>query len=473
MFVIFMRRLSFAKGTLLLSGDVGTPYGKFDPRVGCYRIKACYYGDVVNFLGESNLSFENIVFDLPVFEQLEGSVELRGYQDKALDNWLFAGKRGVLVLPTAAGKTFIALKAIELLKIQTLIIVPTLDLIDQWKKRVRECLNVEAGVIGGGENVVRMVTVSTYDSAYVQAAFLGNKFMLLIFDEVHHLASPGYMQIAEMYSAPYRMGLTATFERADKRHNLLPLLVGDPVYSVSVAELTAGKHLSDYIYEKLAVELTEQEQQAYEENMAIFKSYLSKKHFILRSPADFQKFIMATGRDPKAREALLARNRAIKMAVNSENKLHILAEKLETYKNEKVLIFTLYNDLVYTISKRFLIPAVTYQTPREERREILTNFGNGKYKTIVTSQVLDEGVDVPDASVGIILGGTGSKREFIQRLGRLLRKKENKTAKLIEIISKETVEVNISKRRHIKQQQEHATQTQQKQSQEKNGNATK
>jgi superfamily II DNA or RNA helicase len=99
-------------------------------------------------------------------------------------------------------------------------------------------------VVGGGENVLRMVTVATYDSAYSQAAQLGNKFLFLIFDEVHHLASPGYMQIAEMYIAPYRMGLTATYERSDQRHTLLPLLVGDPVYSVSVEELTTGKHLS-------------------------------------------------------------------------------------------------------------------------------------------------------------------------------------------------------------------------------------
>jgi superfamily II DNA or RNA helicase len=85
-----------------------------------------------------------------------------------------------------------------------------------------------------------MVTVSTYDSAYVQAAERGNKFLFLVFDEVHHLASPGYMQIGEMYIAPYRMGLTATYERSDQRHNLLPLLVGEPVYSIPVEEL-AGK----------------------------------------------------------------------------------------------------------------------------------------------------------------------------------------------------------------------------------------
>jgi superfamily II DNA or RNA helicase len=405
---------------------------------------------VLEYFGESRVKIEDAVLDLPAFEQLKCNVELRAYQSEALDKWLTAGKRGVLVLPTAAGKTFIALKAIDLLKTQTLIVVPTLDLLDQWKKRVRDYLGVDAGVVGGGENVVRMVTVATYDSAYSLAAQLGNRFLFLIFDEVHHLASPGYMQIAEMFVAPYRMGLTATYERSDQRHALLPLLVGDPVYSVSVEELTTAKHLSNYTFEKIAVDLTEAEQQSYDAQMKVFRRYLVERHVVLKSAFDFQRFIMTTGRDPRAREALLARNRALKVAVNSEAKLNLLAEKLETYKDEKVLIFTLYNDLVYMVSKRFLIPAVTHQTPREERREIMANFGNGKYKVIVTSQVLDEGVDVPDASVGVVLGGTGSRREYIQRLGRLLRKKEGKTAKLVEIISKETVEVGISRRRHQK-----------------------
>ena len=418
-----MPRLWFDKGTLLLKGEVGTPYGKWDPRSGCYRLKASHYKDALEYFKESRIHCEDDVPNLPPIEQIKSNVELRTYQNKALDNWCRAGNRGVLVLPTAAGKTFIALKAIDLLKTQTLIIVPTLDLIDQWRKRVRECLGVEAGVVGGGENTVRMVTVSTYDSAYSQAAQLGNRFMFLVFDEVHHLASPGYMQIGEMYIAPYRMGLTATYERSDQRHALLPLIVGDPVYSIDIEEL-AGKHLSPYTYEKVSVELTPEEQQTYEAEMSVFKNYLHQRHIVLKSAADFQKFIMTTGRDPQAREALLARNRALRVAVNSEAKLNQLAERLEAYRDEKILIFTLYNDLVYTISRRFLIPAVTYQTPREERREILANFGNGKYKVIVTSQVLDEGMDVPDASVGLILGGTGSTREYVQRLGRLLRKRK-------------------------------------------------
>jgi len=218
------------------------------------------------------------------------------------------------------------------------------------------------------------------------------------------------------------------------------------VYSIAIEELS-GEHLAPYTYEKLSVELTENEQKIYDNEMAVFRSYLTKRNVTIRSAADFQRFIMATGRDPAAREALLARNHALKVALNSEAKLHLLAEKLDDFRNEKILIFTLHNELVYNISRRFLIPAITYQTPREERREILASFGSGKYRTIVT---FDEGVDVPDASVGIVLSGTGSTREYIQRLGRILRKVEGKTARLVEIISRETIEAGIARRRHQK-----------------------
>jgi superfamily II DNA or RNA helicase len=441
-----MNNLWFDKGTILLKGTIGTPYGKWDSRVNCFRIKALNYRDVLAYLEESHILFQDVVLQMPPLENVKSAIQLRPYQQSALEKCQRAGHRGVLVLPTAAGKTYIALKAIELLKTQTLIVVPTLDLVDQWRTRIKECLNVESGAVGGGENIVRMITVATYDSAYLHAAFLGNKFMLIVFDEVHHLASPSYMQIAEMYIAPYRMGLTATYERIDERHKLLPRLIGDVVYSVNVEELS-GKHLAPFTYEKRYVGLSPEEQAIYDREMSKFKNYLKKKRIVMKSPKDFQRFIMITGRDPEARKALLSRNRALKVALNSQEKIKALAELLSAHPQEKTLIFTLHTDLVYATSRAFLIPAITYLTPKKERREILENFRKGNYHTIVTSQVLDEGVDVPDATVGYILSGTGSARAYIQRLGRLLRKFEGKQARLIEIISKETMEVRMSHRR--------------------------
>ena len=445
-----MASILFDKGSLLLKGNIRTPYGKWDSRIGAYRAKSMYYSDILDYFKESSISFQDKVMDAPPIEYMSCKIALRPYQEQALFNWKRNKKKGIIVLPTAAGKTYVALKAISDLKTQTLIIVPTLDLVDQWKNRAKEFLDIDAGVIGGGEKIIKMITVSTYDSAYLKASFLGNKFNFLIFDEVHHLASQSYMQIAEMYVAPYRLGLTATYERIDERHKILPSLTGNIVFNLGVKDL-AGTYLSPYTYEKIYAKLDSIERKKYLSEMKIFRNYLKDKNIVMRSPLDFQKFIMLTGRDPNARKALLARNNAIKIALNSEEKIKILGDQLETHQGVKTLIFTLHNDLVYMISRRFLIPSITYQTPKSERREILEKFKNGIYKTIVTSQVLDEGIDVPDASIGYIISGTGSSREYIQRLGRLLRKVEGKEARLYEIVSKETIEVRISNRRSKKE----------------------
>jgi len=408
---------------------------------------AIYYPEVLAYFERSRRIYrDNAANPLPI-PTLSCQVQLRPYQKAALDAWSDAGCRGVIVLPTGAGKTFIALKAIEKLNVATLVVVPTLDLLDQWRKHLTDQFGVDVGAYGGGEKLLKPLTVSTYDSAYIRAEQLGDKFIFIIFDEVHHLPAPSYSQIGEMYIAPYRMGLTATYERDDDLHLDLPRLVGGRVYQLEVDAL-AGKHLSPYTHEKVLVDLTPEEQKIYEREYEIFTSYLRRKRIRMRSPGDFQKFIMRTGRDPEAREALLARNKALKTALNSEAKIKALGEFLNTYTDEKILVFTRHNQLVYRISRRFLIPAVTYQTPKEERKEILEKFKAGEYRGIVTSQVLDEGVDVPDASIGFILSGTGSSREYIQRLGRILRKRPGKQAKLIEIVARETVEIRISQRRH-------------------------
>ena len=442
-----MLLLRYDRGSLLIHGEVGTPYGQWDPRVGAFRAMAIYYREVLAYLDRSRILYRDEAANPPPVSTLSCRAELRSYQKAALDAWFDAGRRGVVVLPTAAGKTFVALKAIEKLNVATLVVVPTLDLLDQWRQLLSNQFGIEVGAYGGGDDMLRSLTVSTYDSAYIRAEQLGAKFMFIIFDEVHHLPAPSYSQIAEMYIAPYRMGLTATYEREDGGHHDLPRLVGGRVYQLEVDAL-AGKHLSPYTHEQILVDLTPDEQKLYRREYGVFTNYLKRKRVVLRSPEDFRRFIMRTGSDPEAREALLARNKALKTALNSEAKIKALGEFLNVYGEEKILMFTRYNQLVYRISRRFLIPAITYQTPREERKEILEKFKAGEYRAIVTSQVLDEGVDVPDASVGFILGGTGSSREYIQRLGRILRKRVGKHAKLIEIVARETVETRISQRRH-------------------------
>ncbi len=440
-----MIRLEYDRGTILIYG-MQVPYSRWDNKVNAYRSLAMYYREIVEYLKMSNLDFVDNVLDLIPCPPIGFNAKLKDYQEEAVKAWINAGKRGVIVMPTGSGKTFVAMKAISLVSEATLVVVPTLDLMDQWASMMSEMFGVDVGLYGGGEHTLGPITVATYDTAYLRAEELGNKFSFIVFDEVHHLPSPGYSHIAEMSAAPYRMGLTATPERSDGMHVDLNRLIGGVMYTVPIREL-AGRHLAEYEIKRVLVDLTPEERKEYEEAYNYYVQYLKKNGLSINSPEDFRKLILRSGRDPEARVALLARHKARMISINSSSKLNVLAKILENHVNDRIIIFTEHNSLVYKVSSAFLIPAITHKTPKKERREILRKFKEGIYRAVVTSKVLDEGVDVPEANVGVILGGSGSKREFIQRLGRLLRKKESgKKAVLYEVVSRSS-EIAISKRR--------------------------
>jgi superfamily II DNA or RNA helicase len=439
-------KLIFDRGTILVQGNIRVPNSTWDERTKSFRAMAIYYKDITDFLRVSSFDFKDYVLSLLPCPMLDCRIKLRDYQKQALDAWLANDKRGIIVLPTGSGKTLIAIKAISELNIPAIVIVPTLDLAEQWRSKLTKEIGVEVGMLGGGEREIKAITVSTYDSAYIHAEKIGNKFGLMIFDEVHHLPAEGYRNIAEMFASPFRMGLTATFEREDGLHTELNRLVGGKVFEKRVVDLV-GEHLAPFKLKKITVELTGAEKEEYAANQKVFSDYLFKSNLSMRSPDDFQKLVMRSGRDPEARKALLARNRARDIAFNSVSKMGMLSGILKKHEEGRIFIFTEHNKLVHRISKDFLIPAITYRTKIKERNEILDQFRSGIYRAVVTSKVLDEGIDVPDADVGIILSGTGSGRAFVQRLGRILRKKEGKEAVLYEIVSAETSEVSTARKR--------------------------
>ncbi len=458
-------RIAFDDGTLLLENAPDTvPYAEWDDRVNEYRARAQHYREIKEWatasdgqatLQESAATVKNVEDDARTYSEFgltpSVAIEPREYQQEALSAWQANDRQGSIVLPTGSGKTFLAVQAIADAGVSTLIVVPTIDLMNQWHATLTNAFGDQlpdgVGVLGGGSHNVTDITVTTYDSAYRYINEYGDQFGLLVVDEVHHLPAPTYRQIPEMTIAPYRLGLTATYERADGQHKELEDLLGSVVYREAVDEL-AGDYLSEYETIHLQVELTPDEREQYDEEYQIYRDYVDDHEFDLWKERGYQEFLKRTSYDPQGRRALIAKQRAEEIARTGEKKLDTLDNLLKRHYNDRTIIFTANNDFAYDISQEFVVPCITHQTETDERTEILERFRTGEYSMLVTSQVLDEGIDVPAANVGIILSGSASKRQYAQRLGRILRPTDDRQpARLYEIIAEDTVETYVSERR--------------------------
>ncbi len=446
--------LSFDGGTLVLEGprarDLLAPHPElvFDPRVGVLRTAGCRYRSLVETLVERGIPHEDRARSYHRLEGFKGRYAFAPFphQQEALSAWVSAGMRGTVVLPTGAGKTYVAQLAIAQCRRDCLVVVPTLDLQSQWVSVLSSWSGTQVGVVGGGAFDVRSITVITYDSAVRHMDHLGHRFGLLIFDECHHLPAPAYRSIAEMGIAPFRLGLTATPDRSDGGEELLDILVGPVVYRSAVSHL-AGYILAPYHTVRVRVELTDQEAHCYQEAR---KGYLDFCRFAgvqLGSLSGWTEFLRIAARTPRGREAFAAYRRQKDIPLNAENKFFALGTILNRHPEDRILIFTHVNALAYRISRSYLIPVITHQTPTKERAGILSAFSAGESPAVVTSRVLNEGVDVPDANVGVVLSGSSSVREHVQRLGRILRRKAGKKAVLYEILASDTHEEGISRRR--------------------------
>jgi superfamily II DNA or RNA helicase len=445
--------LKFDRGTLVLhpppKGKTWMDYAAWDDRVERFRIPAIHYRALVEALQAEEVSFEDQAREFTPLK-LACALERQPYphQQEALQAWIAVGRRGVVVLPTAAGKTYLAQMAMQATPRSTLITVPTIDLMHQWYAHLLAAFpDVEVGLLGGGSRDRTPILVATYDSAAIHAETLGNRYALLICDECHHLPSDFNRVIAEYAIAPYRLGLTATPDRSDGRHRDLDTLLGAVVYSRTAEELV-GQALAHHEVIQIKVKLSQQERDRYDALIQTRNAFLQQSNIWLGTMDGWQQFVRASAQSQAGRRAMLAHREARAIALGTEGKLRVLADLLAQHYPDQTLIFTNDNTTVYHISQDFLIPAITHQTPVKERYEILQRFREGEYKTLVTSHVLNEGVDVPAASIAILLSGTGSAREYIQRLGRVLRKGQpDKQAILYEVVAEETTEEGVSRRR--------------------------
>jgi superfamily II DNA or RNA helicase len=447
-------QLRFDRGTVVVDGVPESPaiseiHGLlWDPRVGAYRAPArLFYGLAAELRRRGVLTSD--ARPLPKLAPPVGlrTPELRPYQEAAVTAWRMGGRRGVVVLPTGSGKTHVAIAAMAGTRTPALCLVPTKALLAQWSAALAEHYGGAVGCFGDGEHRASSITVATFASAYRNMAVLGDHFGLLIVDEVHHFGGGGGMfdDALEMSMAPLRLGLTATQPPPGAGHDRIATLVGGVVFELGIDDL-AGGYLAPLQRLVLRLRLDADERLQYESLAAVYRRaarIFSGNHL----DAGWKDFVREASRTDEGRIGLLAWRQAARLLAFPRCKQRALEVLLERHHGQKILIFVANNETAYAVARQHLIMPLTCDIGRPERIEVLARFRAGELRALVSAQVLNEGLDVPDAEVAIVLGGRLGQREHVQRVGRILRPKAGKQALLYELVIERSGEIGQAARR--------------------------
>ncbi len=433
-------RLSFDRGTLLVDGldrarASALPGVLWDGRTQQYRAPAWRYRDLLGALRDLACPVDDRVSRAKRAALAAWKPpELRPYQQAALGAWHLADHRGLVVLPTGAGKTRLAIAAMHSVpSASVLCLVPTRVLLHQWIEQLSAWYAGPVGCWGDGRRQTEAITVATFESGLRRAADSGALFDLLIVDEAHHFGDRLRDEALEMCTAPMRLGLTATPPEQAAAQQRLAELIGPVQFELSIADL-AGTYLSAYDLVVLRAPLSALELEEYQVEQAAFARVF--RAFRLVSPRGaWTEFVATASRSDEGRRALAAWRRARQIQAFPEAKRTYVKRLLERHAQSRILLFTPDNASAYQLAREHFIMPLTCDISRKEREAVLHRFRKGELRALVSARVLNEGLDVPEADVAIIVGGSLGGREHVQRVGRLLRPAPGKRAAIYELVA--------------------------------------
>ncbi|MCB9934248.1 MAG: DEAD/DEAH box helicase [Planctomycetes bacterium] len=368
--------------------------------------------------------------DLQLRETTTGgkAFNLRRYQKEAAEVFYAGGGArggsGVIVLPCGAGKTIVALGAMDQVKAHTLILTANVVAVRQWMREILDKTSLREDQIAeytGDRKSIAPVTVATYQIVTYRKRksdefphfeiFNKADWGLIIYDEVHLLPAPVFRATAAIQSRR-RLGLTATLVREDGLEEDVFSLVGPKRYDVPWRELEKQGWIATADCTEVRVELPSPQRMPY---------------------------------------ALAGQREQYRIAAENPVKMDVLAALLELHKGDRVLVIAQYLDQLHELASRFDLPLIEGKTPSKKREELYAKFRSGELGTLVVSKVGNFAVDLPDANVMVQLSGTfGSRQEEAQRLGRILRPKEDGSlAHFYTIVTRETRDQEFGANRQL------------------------
>ena len=392
---------------------------------------------------------------------------LRPWQAEALASWSQTC-RGVVEAVTGTGKTRLAMAAIRIVLDRggrALVLVPTLELQDQWVAQLRTVLEgASVGRLGGGHGddlFDREVVVATpHSAAAVPLDVPAGAVGLLVADEAHRYGAPTWGgALHEAFSL--RLALTATYERGDDGLvEVLEPYFGPLVHRYGYDRAVADGTVAPFRIALAGIRLDAGERQAYDAadvRVRRLHRELVAGLGMSKDPRELFAAVAAVvadadvaGRDgPQVRACreYLGRVRERRdLAATARGKLEVCRTAGAALRGRRTLVFTDTVEQADAAAQTLVRGGLTAQTVHggltsDRRRIRLAQFRRGRLDALVAPRVLDEGVDVPDADVGIVLAAFRTRRQLMQRLGRILRLKDDgRVARLVLACALDTAE---------------------------------
>jgi len=339
----------------------------------------------------------------------------RDYQLEAVERFLKT-KCGVVILPPGTGKTVIAVMATVKMKAPTLVLATRDEICQQFKREYLKWTTINPhhiSVITSStpwrERIVKPITITTYQMATSKGLrdLWKTKWGLIVLDECQHSVAEIWRRVMNIQSIS-RLGLTATPIREDKLEKMIFAWIGPPIIDRAWLEMAEEGWIAEAELYEVLVDLPEKLRMKYEKS------------------DDWEK-VLITAMNPR--------------------KIDAVREILRKHKDEPTLIINFYVDSALQLGEKLGIPVITGKTPKKRRHELYEAFRRGEVKALVITSVGEEGIDLPNAKVGINYNSLyGSRMGFTQRFGRVLRPKEGK-AIFYELVTEGTVEEEYSEKR--------------------------
>ena len=355
-------------------------------------------------------------------------MKLRQWQEKAFPLW-WAKKRGIVKVVTGGGKTVFAIhcltKYLEEQKDNSIfIVVPSIALLDQWYEGLQKTFgDKDISLNGGGEHLenISKITISTIDSVKNIIHKFNASNTLLIVDECHKIGTEKRGEILTN-SWHATLGLSATPERDydDNFYIIIKKILGDIIFDYDYIDAREDEVIVNFKLLYAYAAMTKDEEEKYKK----FTKSIQRRAATIggNNMNDYPL-------------KMLIFNRA-RMVKNSKNRIPFGVELLQKHKRDSWIVFTenkkQAKEFNKIINKKGYKSAI-YNTDLDnaEREENLNNFKSGKLNVLVSCTALDEGFDMPEADGAMILSASSSKRQRIQRMGRVLRITANKENALI------------------------------------------